>query len=75
MDINCSPILKADQMEKYERYAKLKARKLQLKKLKVKKVKYLNIHICSINVLKDLLKIQKLRGKGELGAIYNAFYT
>jgi len=37
MDINCSPILKADQMEKYERYAKLKARKLQLKKLKVKK--------------------------------------
>ena len=38
MDINCKPILKKDQMEKYERYAKLKAKKLQLKRMKVKKV-------------------------------------
>lgn len=37
MDINCKPILKKDQMEKYERYAKLKAKKLQLKRMKVKK--------------------------------------
>ena len=38
MDINCKPILKKDQMEKYERYAKLKAKKLQLKRMKVKQV-------------------------------------
>lgn len=56
LDINCKPILVQEQMQKYEQYSKLKARKLELKRIKVKQEqqKFLSLMSSNDNPLKAI---------------------